>query len=517
MAFQPGTITCPTLAPRRRGVHLRFGPWLCAVCVLQAFACQSNGTTPSPGVAPGPRVTANENIVLVPPSGTAAVQRGPDIQYTPVRTSATGALSAGPGVEERVAAITTSEATVDSASGENFCESASAEMKGSDGVAQLVVTANIFPQGRNDYGCYRNATNPPCQYQRVVTNAITDPSMVVGGDNFMYEARMLNGGGEEWFRSANPCPSGCASPTWQTETASARPFDYNQLVYVDPSSNVWSVYNDNSGMNDLVGANVLRWKVPNISWFLMQGQCGDDGKVRMNPMAVAESYLLHVVYWNRSAARIEHTTFNMTTQKWSCQFDTVDSIIEPATALCDATSDFHVMPVLGKQNLEFDRSPRIAIDPFSNYLIVSFDSYNTDDGQVEDMVYYSPNGGTNWYLTLWVSGESAKSTVAVSTALFEVAVGQTAWTGATDPVLGGEGAEYSWISLDDGQSWNNGQWLSSARTFKPISTGPRNCMWGDYDSVTSAFDDSAFYYSWFDSSLGTNSVIRGLFNDQDPP
>jgi hypothetical protein len=162
------------------------------------------------------------------------------------------------------------------------------------------------------------------------------------------------------------------------------------------------------------------------------------------------------------------------------------------------------MPSIGNGNLEYDLAPRIARDPSSGILVATWDSFDGSAGKVRGRAYTSSDGGTTWTNTLVTADETGKTTVAFGTAA-TFSIGNTYKDSASH-----NAAQVRWLSTNDGFAWG-GNFISNFRSFTPINVTQRPCFWGDYDSVTWNNAQSAFYHSWYDSTQGTRSVIRGRF------
>ncbi len=447
------------------------------------------------------------------PTGEAPAVRAPDLVATLIakHTSETGSTDVGGGLQKLQSAVTTSEVTIQSAGDASMAETASAVMTASDGTNQTVVTSNIIGSGGNelgrvDFGCFRGTTTQ-CQYGVNYAPAGSDPSMVTGADGNMYEQRLTASGGM-WIRNNNPCPSGCGAGgfSWAACTANFS-IDWSMLSFADSSGHVWGVHNDfGDSIFDAVAVNKLTW-CSSISWFSRAVQCGTTGlsKNKRNPHAVlGGGNLLHVVYANITDQVVEHTTFNTSTNTWSCTNNVIGAIVVPSTPFCSGSGSTHVMPGLGNSNLEYDAAPRIARDPSSGIMVATWDSYDVAIAKVRGRAYTSSDGGTTWVNTLVTAEETGKSSVAFGTAAtFEI--GNTYKDASTH-----QGAQVRWISTNDGSSWT-GNFISVFRSFRPIAAAQRACFWGDYDAVTWNGAQSAFFHSWYDSNFGPRTVIRGRF------
>ena len=269
----------------------------------------------------------------------------------------------------------------------------------------------------------------------------------------------------------------------------------------------WGVNNDFlDSFNDAVAVNKLTW-CSSISWFSRTVQCGTTGqtKNKRNPHAVlGGGNLLHVVYANVTDQVVEHTTFNVSTNTWSCTKNVIGALVVPASPFCSGSTSTHVMPGLGNNNLEYDPAPRIARDPSSGIMVATWDSFDAAIGKVRGRAYTSSDGGTTWVNTLVTAEETGKSNVAFGTAAtFEI--GNTYKDSSTH-----QGVQVRWISTNDGSSWT-GNVISIFRTIRPINAAQRPCFWGDYDAVTWNGAQSAFFHSWYDSNFGPLTVIRGRF------
>jgi hypothetical protein len=481
--------------------------------LVMSSGCQENAAdpvaTPSSGIAPAAPETAP-----APPTGELAASPGPDLLAVPAGESlpAAGATELAGGLEARRSAITTSEVTINSASDAWMAESASAVMTGPDGTPQTVVASNVIGSSggelaRADFGCIRGSS-AQCQYSLNIGGAGSDPSLVVGGDGFMYEQRLASGGGL-WLRNNNPCPSGCTSGglAWST-CSSGFSIDWSMAAFADSSGHVWGVHNDfTDDIFDAIAVNRLTW-CSSVSWWSRAAQCHTQGgsKNKRDPhAALGGNNILHVVYANVTDQVVEHTTFNMSTMTWSCTNDVIGSIVLPSTPSCGASTT-HVMPAIGNSNLEYDFAPRIARDPVSGFMVVTWDSFDSSVNKVRGRAFMSSNGGSAWTWTLLTGDETGKSAVAAgSGSSFEIGETYKDFVTPSNKV-----AQVRWLSTDGGAHWA-GSVISSFRTISPVNVSARPCFWGDYDPISFHSANSAFFHSWYDSSLGPRSVVRGRF------
>ena len=169
-----------------------------------------------------------------------------------------------------------------------------------------------------------------------------------------------------------------------------------------------------------------------------------------------------------------------------------------------------MLPALGNGHLEYEYAPRIARDPSTGVLLVTWDTFNAGVGGHGARAWRSTNNGVNWNLVLSTSDDTAHTTVAFSPDGFELGL---TYIDVFTP--SNNGAQVSWRSpaASDGSSWDSGYFISSFRSFTPINIGSRPCFWGDYDGLSYNPPSFAFMHSWYDSTQGPRSVIRGRFAD----
>ena len=435
-------------------------------------------------------------------NGPIPLQVTPRGGVQPVTTSAHGDVF----VAQQ--ALTTNEATINATAGFKMAESASAAMQGSDGTWQTAVFSNVMTnagsQPRIDYGCVRNSSTL-CDFDIGFSGVGSDPSAVAGG-SYMYHTRLWGTSpGQAWLRSTNPCPNNYASPSWEGCLA-GNPADWTQAVKADNSS-VWTVYNDfvtgGDGFNG-VTINKLNF-CSNVTWWKFSQQCGKVNVNRRNPHgAVGGNGIIHVVWANVSGGQIEYTQFNTNTGLWNCTPTNVAPFAQPPQS-CNSDGNNRIFTKLGSLNLEATPAPRIARDPSSGTLVVAWDSYDAGVQKTRGRAFRSTNGGSSWDPGFITAEETAHTTVTVGPgARFEI--------GDTYNSTENKGAQVSWRSTDGGSVWG-GFYISGDRTLAPATpTHPtRPCHWGDYDGVTYNPNQDAYYHSWVDTNIGTDSVIRGRF------
>jgi hypothetical protein len=429
------------------------------------------------------------------------------------------------GLEVRRSALSsTPEVTILSDSTASFAETAAAFVQGSDGTAQELVTSNVMTAAggslsRADYGCFRGSSSSlQCDYVFNNSLALGDPGLVTGADGFVYMERLANPTGAVWLRSNNPCPSTCgAVPSWNQCNSTGYPIDYSMPIAADSSGHLWDVHNDWSSDPDHVDAITVGKLTfcSSISWFNRAAQCNGAThpmKSRSIPHAVlASNGMLHVVWLNETAQTIEHGKFNTITNSWDCAIHTV-AFSRKSTTNCTGSTSTKVMPTIGNSNLEFDQGPRIALEPVSNVLIVSFDTYDAQEYQVAKVrthVHISADSGATWSAPqLIAQEESAKGSVDVD-GQGDTEIGDVYAEGGSN-----RAAQVAWISRQSGVGWA-GQFISAYRTLAPLLVSGRSCFWGDYQAVRwhPNFQSGlgAFLHTWTDSSLGPRLVVRGTF------
>ena len=188
----------------------------------------------------------------------------------------------------------------------------------------------------------------------------------------------------------------------------------------DSAGHIYDVHNDTTEDppfgNEQVAVGELTW-CSHIGVFSRYSQCGaKTEKNRMNPHGVlAANGIMHVVWTNVTDGTIEYDYFNTSNNQLDCNPRPIDKIAKPSNTTCAANTAWTVMPTLGNHNLEFDASPRIALEPVSQNIIVSWDSCDLAEfgvALVRNRVFTSING-TNWFQELINAQESAKGVIDV--------------------------------------------------------------------------------------------------------
>jgi hypothetical protein len=483
------------VAPEANNRMTKLSPWYAAIAGVVALTSGCNGSEDSSGT----------DKVGRPSTGAAATAA------VPVSGSAPNRVAAG-AIEARQQALTTNEATVLSASGMRFSETASAALLGSDGTWQTVVFGNQMNATGSvgtpwQYGCIRGSTTQ-CNNSVSLASLGSDPSALVGG-GFVYGSRLQTGGGMSFIRTSNACNSSCAAGSWGNCSANFGA-DFPHAVTADASTYRF-VFNDFAALPNVVTLGTLSW-CTSVGWHGLVG-CNLGSDSRRNAHAVlGGNGVIHVVYANQTLNRVEYTQYNLNTSSWNCSPVVIGDINQPS-GTCPGSSR-RVLPSLGNNattKLEYSYAPRIARDPASGILVATWDSFDSSINRVRSRAFQSTNGGASWNWTLLTSDETFHSVVAAGSVAHRFEIGQTYNFAGT----GTQGAQVSWQSTNGGGSWS-GVGISSSRNLAPAmgSGASRPCHWGDYEGLSFHAGNSAFFHTWIDTNQGPEAVIRGRFINQ---
>jgi hypothetical protein len=421
--------------------------------------------------------------------------------------------------------LVSNEATVLGISQVDFVEPAAAAFKNGSGQWSMVVASNqLGGTGNYAFGCTNDTYNTYCNWN-LTAGAGTpagDPSLLF--DGFFLHKFEINLQGNSYSGllhgyTGNPCPSGCATPTWSWSVIQPGvALDFPNVA--QGGGKVWAVANTIVSPAQLV---MIRMDSQTTST-PYTNPCDPTNKTQFAAMEAGDDGFLHVVYYDLTYNLVRTIKFNMASPGWWCSTRKTIGPWSPATGSgpgCDRKT------YVGFQssNIRQTLGATIAIDTSANpdTLVVAYSTDQTPpsscSGKTEARIYRSTTNGDSWSLA-FVSGcqtalqakvkAACTPTAGCRTGFFQVLTAYDAdQSNPSNPGVGG----LRYQSTDGGVTWGNVA-ISLQRALVPLAGVNSACFWGDYLAVASDRTHGSFFHAWLDSNIGPKWVIRGRAIDE---
>ena len=362
-----------------------------------------------------------------------------------------------------------------------------------------------------DYGCARDAYNTWCKF-------VMDPGYdKIGPDNttafrggsthYLYQLKMKSDrAGFFVWRSQEPCPSSCASPTATYCTFTGSNVDFPTLLWDATYDKMYFSYLK----DDHIKVGRLNDPFCSGGWNNWADPCLPGDMIRTPRAAVDAAGRIHIVFENRTAGRIQHHVFDPSTNTFDAcsRIKDVSDYLPPAPHCGSCTENTYYG--LGSACLAYGSDLGIAIDKSTGTLVVTLSAHGSGScsQKQEQRIYRSTDDGQSWHLRL-VTGCN-------TSIMDDVRYDQVPEHGWTPGLFqarssynppGSQGlAEVRWRSGDDGITWG-GIYITPTRSVTaPIHAN--NCYWGDYNGLAADPANQSFFYSFGNGDYGPDWVIR---------
>lgn len=320
--------------------------------------------------------------------------------------------------------------------------------------------------------------------------------------------------GFSWYsKSGDPCPASCGVQTWNEchvgLPAGVSNPDFPGAVYDRGGDKKWLIYNAVSGGNNKLVLATFDDGSHCDNGTQYVRPCAGSNQEYFGRAAVDAAGTLHIVYFdytNGADVKVRYTTFNTTTNTWSCTSTYIDDYDPPSGTACGNPAYAGI-----GSGLRQNRNATIAVDdtvsPWNSINIVLV-SANSVNGLEAQMRWYRKT--TDWLPTVFTTANEYHPRIVFDRTPFSALANRyhTISLQDTNSSQNGSTAQVaSWVSTNGGLSWN-GTLISAAFTPQVLLAG--SCYWGDYEAIAADRANGVVFYGWSNPANPWNIQGRGI-------